>query len=884
MKKLHWIAPSAALAAAMVSAGAHAQDPQPSFDEIEDTITVRGAFVPDEKRATSEIAEVLDAEAFARQGDSDIAGALRRVTGLSIIGGRFVVARGLNERYTNATINGIPLPSTEPLRRTAPLDIIPTSILESSLAQKTYSPELSAEFGGAAIDLRTVSIPDENFLSIGGSLAYDSVTTGEDGLFYDGGDTDWLGIDDGIRDLPSVAEDFIRQGSPGSLQQQLDTSFNQNELLLITGDEGIAPSGSASATFGYVFVDNADVRFGTTTYVGYSNQWALRDAFENRTEDTDFGSIQVRVENEYEETRQEVQLNSLNTTGLELAGGDHTFNLTTFLLRSSLKRARIGTSIDQDVNEGTFRNEFLDYVERQVFQTQLEGVHLFPDAGDLEVSWDVAYGLADRDAPYERSIVRLQNDDTGVFEYFEGDANQNTLNFSFLEDETFYANVDFVLPLNFAERSIDLKWGAAYSDRTRENVRRDFDFLGRASGATGVPDELAASRIDLIYSEDVLGSNIINLEARANSLFPDASDASLEVFAAYAMADFEITEFLRASFGLRYEESEQLSSVSLTGDDTFNPNFEALDTDYLLPAVTLTWNLVGNLQVRGGYSQTITRPQFRELAATDFLDPDLNVTLSGNPFLVNSEIDNFDLRAEWYFGPGRFITGGLFYKDIENPIEQFQTGREGGATSFLNAPSAEIWGLELEAQQTFDLADWFGTENDFFANHELFVGANYTYSQSEVGVDGDIITAQVTAVDITPRVRPAEGAITDGRPLQGQSDHLVNLQLGLENVNNGARATLLLNWADDRILFAEEPTSAGGIINPAVLEEPPLTLDLVMSKPFEVRGGQYTFGLKVNNILADDFRAYREDGEGVELDFLQFDRGRVITASLRRDF
>lgn len=874
MRKLTYIAPSAALAAAMVSGGAVAQ---------EDTIIVRGIFVPDEKRATAEISEVLDAEAFQRQGDSDIASALRRVTGLSIVGGRFAVARGLNERYTSATINGIPLPSTEPLRRTAPLDIIPTSILESSLAQKTFSPELSGEFGGAAIDLRTVSIPDEDFLTAQVGFAYDSVTSGEDGFFYDGGDTDWLGIDDGIRDLPSSAEQFVVQGGPSSLQSSLDLSFNQNELLLIT-EETTPFNGSGSLTLGKVFVDNGDVRFGTTTYVGYSNQWQNREALENRTEDTDFSEVQVRVENDYLETRQEVQLNSLNTTGLELAGGDHSFNLTTFLLRSSLKRGRIGESIDQDVNDGTFRTEFLDYVERQVFQTQLEGTHLFPGVGDLEASWNVAYGLADRDAPYERTTVRLLDEDTGVFEYFEGDANQNTVNFSFLEDETFYANLDFTLPLEFGNKAVDLKWGLAYSDRSRENLRRDFDFLGRASGATGVPDELLGSRIDLIYSEDVLNSDIINLEARANALFPDASEASLETFAAYAMADFELNEYLRASFGLRYEEGTQESSVFLTSDPTFDPNFDPIEEDYLLPAVTVTWNPLGNLQVRGGFSQTIARPQFRELAATDFLDPDLNVTLSGNPFLVNSEIDNFDLRAEWYYGPGQFATLGFFFKDIENPIEQFQTGREGGATSFLNAPSAELWGFEVETQRTFDLADMFPNGGEFFQNHELFVGANYTYSQSEVGTDGDIVTAQVTAIDITPRVRPAEGAITDGRALQGQSDHLVNFQLGLENVNNGARATLLFNWADDRILFAEEPTSAGGVVNPAVIEEPPISFDLVMSKPFEVRGGEYTFGLKVNNILADEFRAYREDGNGVELPFLEYDRGRVISASLKREF
>jgi len=182
-----------------VSGVALAQDTGP---EIADEIVVRGINIPDEKRATSEISAVIDRESFVRTGDSDIAGALARVAGLSISEGKFVIVRGLNERYSSVTLDGSPLPSPEPLQRVVPLDLIPTSFLEGSLVQKTYSPQYSAEFGGGLVELRTRSIPDENYFSLSLSTGINTVTNAQDGLTYDGGDLDWLGFDDGTRSIP----------------------------------------------------------------------------------------------------------------------------------------------------------------------------------------------------------------------------------------------------------------------------------------------------------------------------------------------------------------------------------------------------------------------------------------------------------------------------------------------------------------------------------------------------------------------------------------------------------------------------------------------------------------------------------------------------------
>ena len=191
---------SALLATTALSA-AHQVAAQ-ELDFSDDEIVVRGVNIPDEKRATSEISSLLTPEKLERQGDSDIAEALRRVTGLSLSQGKFIVVRGLNERYSNLTLNNSPLPSPEPLRRVAPLDLFPVTVVETALVQKTFSPEFSGEFGGGLIELRSKGVPDEGFLDFKLGVTLDTESTARDGLTFDGGDWDWAGFGDSTYNVP----------------------------------------------------------------------------------------------------------------------------------------------------------------------------------------------------------------------------------------------------------------------------------------------------------------------------------------------------------------------------------------------------------------------------------------------------------------------------------------------------------------------------------------------------------------------------------------------------------------------------------------------------------------------------------------------------------
>jgi outer membrane receptor protein involved in Fe transport len=890
MKHLHSTTSAAALfASLMMSAGtAGAQDATGVADQIEDQIVVRGVFVPDEKRSTAEISSVLDAEDFARAGDTDVAAAIRRVAGLSVVDGKFPVARGLNERYQSATVNGVPLPSPEPLRRAVPLDIIPTRILEGSLSQKTYSPEFSGEFGGAAIDLRTAAVPTENFIILSGSAQYDSVTSFEDGLFHEGSDTDVLGWDDGLRDIPDLAEQAVRDGV-NILSPEAAGSFENFDTLLITRDE-VPMNGSGSLTLGGVLERDA-FSLGNVSYVSYS------DSFQNREGVQDRSFIQSGVFNdtteqdrlEYLETRQNIDLSAFTSTGLEFAGGDHAVKSTSFLLRSTLKRSRAGDSVDQnEFGDGLLREEFTEFVEREVWQTQLTGEHLFPNLKDLQANWRIAYGEASREAPYERNTVREQAQlsdlipdldpaqDRTIFRYANAQTS-NSIRFSELEDSNFHTGIDFQLPLYIGDREIELKAGGAFTDNTRDTQIRLFR-IQTGPNATGGLGPLAAVRTDLLYQPEVFEAGLLQVRSATGRLFPDTTEASIEVGAGYVAADIELNEYLRFSLGGRFETSTQEtatfqgSSAAPTADQVVT-----LEEDFFLPAATVTWNPLGNLQLRGGVSKTITRPQFRELAGTEFLDPDLDVPLLGNPFLVNSEITNYDLRGEWYFSRGEFVTVGLFYKDIENPIERIATASEAGVTTFVNSPEATLFGAELEFEKRMDLSDY----GQFFADKELIFVSNYTYTDSEVSTDGTVLQPFRSTGTIAARERNASDFLVEGHQLEGQSNHLANIQLGIENVENGATLTALLNYASDRTLLIGQAQQNG---TDRVVEDVPLLLDLVYSRPFELKGGEWNLGFKVQNILGEEFNAFREDSTGRELPFIAYDRGRIVTLSLSAEF
>ncbi|KCZ94310.1 TonB-dependent receptor domain-containing protein [Hyphomonas johnsonii] len=857
---LAWLAPAFAQTADPVEAPSPAPQ-QEDTEARQKTVVVRGQFIPDEKRSTSEVSSLIDESDFQLQGDSNAAGALARVAGIATADDQFIYVRGLNERYSSALLNGSPLPSPAPLRRVAPLDLFPTSALKSVLVQKTYSPNLPGEFGGGLVDLRTKAIPDHRFLTIGGGFSFDSETTLQHGLLYDGSDTDYLGIDDGARDRPSLADGLTRD-----FGQQL----TDNSSLLVLQKGEIGPNVETSLTAGDRYDVSSDLSVGILGAFGYSNKWQTRVG-ERALAFDQAGELAEQYRVDRKSTENTVGMNGLAVLGFDLFD-NHQITFTGLITRSTDKEGRTVQGIN---NEGVdLRTDALEWFERQLWTTQVLGEHVFPDLLGLEIEWRGSYSEALRNAPYQLSNQYAVLPD-GSFRLNTSPA-ANRIQFSRVDDDTTDFGIDFTLPLArggaacryFCE--IELKAGYAYveNDRVAESIIYNIE-------GTGATDGL--NRLDYIYNY-IFANGLGNVSQVVGPQFPPYYRATLETDAGYVGADIQLTPYIRAAIGARYEKSIQAVDVltdlkDLTGNVVEGVN----ESEDLLPAFTLTWNPVEDIQVRGGYSETITRPQFRELAPPEFVDTETDLNFVGNPYLKNAAIKNYDIRAEYYFARDQFATFGVFYKELENPIEEFLVSLEPVRTSFINVPSAKLYGFEIEYEQKLPMQRWTGWS--FFDSRDLQIKTNYTWSDSEIDANGDVAINAGSPLFPVRGLTPAAGRIEDGRRLQGQSEHLFNLQIGLLNEEAGSELNLLVNYVSDRIRTGE--FVARGV--PAFTEQPPTRIDLVWNKSFGGDGTDYEFSLNIENILGEGYQAYQElNGDRVDID--TYDEGTVFSFGLKRKF
>ncbi len=835
------------------------------------SIIVTGRINRDPTRNSTQVVSVLSTEQIARTGEGDIAGALNRVTGLSVQGQGFVYVRGLGDRYSLALLNGLPLPSPQPLSRVVPLDIFPTNVVSSSLVQKTYSANFPGEFGGGVINLTTRAIPDESFLEVSGGLSMNTETTLYNGLGYYGSDYDWFGFDDGTRDIPPALQTFFDSGERlsdvpldpsqnvnGSAFTQLDIAkqLGNPNLILLQKIGNIPANWSAGITAGHSLDVFSDGLLGIVATASVSNSWRTRDITKQSnladfTLDSDFNDVV---------TDNSVLVNALLGFGLEI--GDHQLRWTNLFIRDTSKIARLSQGEDfQD--DDSIQQQQTAWFERQLIDTQLVAELEF---GDLGVDLRGGYARTNREAPFEYTFTYVRDNAGGplsdqfinVLDRQTGDA---TVVFSDLEEELYAGGIDLSYPVF---DNLGLTVGYAYSDTDRYSERREFLF----NAPTSFPDGVGLLRPDLLLGDAVIDYFDIGLiESTQND---PAFQSALTVHAGYGKINWEPVLGVMLDLGVRYEDADQtVDPVDVFNTPLNSASNTAIRNDYWLPAATVTVEPMEDLQIRANASMTLARPQFRELIFQTYYDPETNRQFNGNPFLIDSELTNFEMRAEYYFGGGDRASLAGFYKQIDNPIEAFSSFSDNAQlTSFANAPSATLWGVEADAQYTFDLYDWGG----FFASKELLLIGNYTYTQSEIEVtDGDI-TRLFPGGDTA-----ASNLFQDGVPLTGQSDHLVNFQMSLEDVDRLQQFTVLLNYASERV------TSRGTSGLPDIVEDPGLTLDIVMRQGFDLLGNDLELKLEARNILGRRNEEFQTDGVN-RAEINTYDRGTEIAASVSLTF
>ncbi|MCB2085438.1 MAG: TonB-dependent receptor [Sphingomonadaceae bacterium] len=847
------------------------QDGQPEEEQAEDPeisipggggeIVVTGRRNRDMTRSSTQVVSVLSNEEIARTGEGDIAGALGRVTGLSVQGQGFVFVRGLGDRYSLALLNGLPLPSPQPLSRVVPLDIFPTNIVASSLVQKTYSANFPGEFGGGVINLTTRAVPDEGFIKFSAGISGDEQTTFSGGIDYYGSDYDWAGFDDGTRDVPPALQAFFDSGARmsdlGVDQASILKQLGNPNLVLTQEIDELPVNFSGGITAGDSF-DIGASRFGVIATASISNKWRNRSIVSQTAVNAD-----LDLDTDFRDfvTDNRILVNGLLGFGLE--AGDHRFRWTNLFIRDTLKQSRLALGEDFQDDDSEFQQDTI-WHERQLLDSQLVAELVF---GDLDVDLRAGYAQTQREAPYEYSFtyVRTNNANDPLGDTFINVLDRQTgsasVAFSELKEDLWYGGIDFSYPLTDWLR---LTAGYAYTDTSRYSERREFLINADSS----FPDGVGALRPDLLLGDAII--DFYGLGLIESTEADPAFEAALKIHAGYLKGQVNPFDSVTLDIGVRYEDAEQsVVPVEVFATPTNSGSSTFLANDYFLPAATLTWEVSPEFQLRLNASKTIARPQFRELIFQTYYDPETNRQFNGNPSLVDSKLFNAEARGEYYFGRGNRVSLAGFYKKIDNPIEVYSSFSDNDRISgFANAPEATLYGAEFDLQYGIDLYDWGG----WWENKRIITVANYTYTQSELKVGANDVARVFPFAD-----QPATNFFRDGVALTGQSDHMANLQLGIENTDKLQQATLLVNYSSERV------TSRGTADLPDIIENPGLTVDFVVRQEISLAKQPFELKFEARNIFGRDNFEYQDNGT-TRIDINSYKVGQSFALSVSTEF
>lgn len=852
---------------AAVEAPEEAEAEAPAVEEVDVSapgqIIVTGRRDRNLAKASDQVLSVLSTAEIARTGEGNIAGALSRVTGLSIVGNGYVYVRGLGDRYSLALLNGLPLPSPEPLKRVVPLDLFPSGVIASSLVQKSYSANYPGEFGGGVINLTTRAVPRDPFLSIGVGLSGDNETTGNLGYTYYGSRTDWSGFDNGQRDLPPALAAFIASGdrlSAGTVDSQaIAGELVNGRNAIVQRWSKMPPNFTGSFSAGKSF-PIGDAEFGVIAAAGYSNKYSTRQSRQQTSLSADLSTLETDFVQLT--TDQRIVVNGLLGFGLEF--GENKVRWTNLYIRDTIKQARLSLGNRQETAVD-FMQQKTAWYERQLIDTQLVGEFMLNP--DLKFEARGSYANSQREAPGELffEYVRTNAAADPYGAYFvnrlnNGNGGDARVTYSDLNEDLWAGGADLSYKLSPA---LSLTVGGAYTYTRRTSSRRDFRFLAPNSFPSGV----GMFRPDLLLQPnlvDYFGIELIETD-EGNPAF----DARLTNWAGYGKANLQVTDDISLDFGVRYEHAKQLVDpiqvFTVPGASTAGTN---LVNGYWLPAATLTWQVRDDMQVRLAGSKTIARPQFRELINQPYFDPDTNRPYRGNPLLIDSQLYNAEARFEWYFSPEQRLSLAGFYKRLDNPIESFLSGGD-LTTSFANAPRATLYGAELELQKFIDLSS-LSSETGFFAGRRIVAIANYTFTKSELQVGANDTTTVFGASSTI-----ATDYFRDGTPMTGQSDHIVNLQLGLEHADRLSQQTLMLTYASDRVISRG---LNGSPPQPDVIERPGIRLDFVAREGIDLGGKEVEVKFELRNLTGQNHEEYQIFGAN-RIDTNSYDVGQSVSLS-----
>lgn len=766
------------------------------------------------RKKTNTVSDVLGQEAMARTGDSDAASTLRRVTGLTLVNGKYVYVRGLGERYSSVLLNGSQVPSPEPSRRVVPLDLFPVSILENITVQKSFSPDRPAEFGGGLIELQTKSIPKKFTGQI--QLGTNSENY-QSSIGYQGGSRDYLGFDDGTRAMPSLVKQAFKQkrkiivsptegykmeeivamtkAMPNIYNIEKQSSETLPNLQFSLGDSMKINNGRAGAQLGFIYSNTSDVgeRQSNSYNVGTGG----------RLERDEKANIQY--------AEREVQLGGAADFGIDYMDR-HQLKFTSLLLRNSTDVTQEKFSEKTSDSFAKRKYTSLEWNERQLFLNQVSGEHTF---ANLKTKWRLNQSTATRESPDTRQVMRKFDGNAYVL---ETDITGNNRIYSELEDKSQEMGLD--LDYNIFERGdqkVLAKFGGVMNTKDR---RSDVYRLHlKDNFAPGTQPDLSQDDETVFRNRGEDEFILTNITDSADSF-----TGSQSIHAYYGMVEVSPSAKWTFGVGARNEISNQEVKTFKYYDPDKPTSEGQLEMNDILPSYNVTWKATKEERVRFAYGETMARPDFRELSTVSYIEDETGYDVIGNSNLKGTVIKNWDLRYERYFSDSDYFSVGTFYKKFQSPIEAvFQPGDKLVKT-FMNAQSASNYGAEAEGR--------YNLRGISRSLRRWSVSSNVSVINSKVEIDG-------SQGNQTSKVRP----------LQGQSPYVANLQLFYDRPQKKITSGVIYNIVGKRI------TEVGTNARPDVYEQPVHQLDYV----FNQNMGKWGYGFRARNLLNPEARSTQGD-------------------------
>jgi outer membrane receptor for ferrienterochelin and colicin len=756
------------------------------------------------QRNTAVVAQVISAETIRRSPDKNTSEVLKRVPGTSVQEGKYLVVRGLADRYNQAMLNGILLSSTEPDRKTFSFDIFPSAMIDNIIINKAFVPELPGEWAGGLVQVNTKDIPAKNFISIQLGTGFNTNVIGNDFYTYKGSNLDFLGFDNKVRTLP---DDFPNKSTFSNLTDNDKLALGKTIATKWAVNKGTASPNSSLQLNGGFTGKLFNKKVGGIIAVNY-NRSLKHQKFKNSFFTVNNSLASPDFIYNTDKYAEDVLWGGLANFSIQL-NNNNKITVKNLFNVNATDYASMRTG-QEFISGGTDNLRSRELAQRTniFYNTQVSGDHSIKRL-EAKITWFGSFNILDQYVPQQRRLEYIQTNGVGNYEakVSTGQSQKSgSVFYSNLSDYIYTAGGDIAKTFTAFHNKQTIKGGYFIQVKDRLFDSRPFFIKLFDNSLKTLPE-------GQIFNADNFVSGKLGFDEFVGKQYRYMANTILN--AGYLQFDNMFTDKLRAVWGLRYENFDQLVGSVKQSDSRFVHS----KVEDFLPAINLTYKLNKKTNLRLSGSQTVVRPEFRELSDFAFYDFELGATVLGNKQLQRTKITNADIRYELYPRAGELFTLGVFYKYFTNPIEAYLNQSGAGSSNtfnFLNADKATGYGVEFEMRKKLDFSN--ALKNFTFTS-------NLSY--------------------IHNRVTGSKNANLD-RPMQGQSPYVINAGLQYDLEKQGITSTLLFNQIGRRVAYV------GNDQTPVIWEAPRPLLDFQLAKKVIKNKGE----LRLNVIDIINKQAY----------------------------